>query len=358
MERSTRFVALIHIAGSLVLALASCGLRSEVCAQSNQDGAPLFSQAELITPQADDSIKRGLAYLKQKQLEDGSFNTMGNGRNVAVVGLAGMAFLAAGSTPGRDEFGENIDRCVDYLLENTADSGLIAAPEGATRGPMYGQGFATLFLCEVHGMADRPDLRDKISNAVALILRAQNSEGGWRYAPEPRDADVSVTVCQVMALRAARNAGVAVPKETIDRSIAYVKRCQNADGGFRYMAGDGPPDSGFARTAAGVVALYNAGEYRGPEIAAGLEYLARRLPAKDSTWSDAYFFYGQYYAAQAMWHAGGDRWRTWFPAIRDLLIPLQREDGSWLDSVGPEYGTAMALIVLQTPNNYLPILQR
>lgn len=319
---------------------------------------PLFSQADLMTAQTDDAVKRGLAFLRQQQLEDGSFGTAGNGRNVAVVGLAGMAFLAAGSTPGRGEFGANIDRCIDYLLDNTADSGLISAPEGAMRGPMYGQGFAALFLSEVQGMADRPALRDRLDTAIDLIVAAQNPEGGWRYLPEPRDADVSVTVCEVMALRAARNAGIAVPRETVDRSIAYVKKCQNADGGFRYMLDRGPPESGFARTAAGVVALYNAGQYGGPEIISGLDYLAKHPPTKDAAWSDAYFFYGHYYAVQAMWHAGGDRWRAWYPAIRDQLLPMQREDGSWIDTVGPEYGTAMACIILQTPNNYLPILQR
>jgi hypothetical protein len=338
--------------GALLLVVAVL-LTSAVHAQEQA-----FSQAKLITPEANAAIERGLAYLSEQQLEDGSFSTTGNGRNVAVVGLAGMAFLAEGSTPGRGKYGENIDRCIDFLLENIAVSGLIAAPEGTARGPMYGHGFALLFLCEVHGMTERPALRDRIAAAVDLIVAAQNREGGWRYTPEPRDADVSVTVCQVMALRAARNAGVAVPRETVDRSIAYVKQCQNADGGFRYMRADGPPDSGFARTAAGVVALYNAGLYEGPEISAGLEYLSQRLPTKEAGEDEAYYFYGHYYAAQAMWHAGGERWTTWYPAIRDELLARQREDGSWMDPVCPEYGTAMASIVLQTPNNYLPILQR
>ncbi len=319
---------------------------------------PLFSQADLITPPSDDVIKRGLAYLAERQLEDGSFGTSGNGRNVAVVGLAGMAFLASGSTPGRGEFGQHIDRCIDFLLEHTSDSGLIAAPEGAVRGPMYGHGFAALFLCEVHGMADRPALRDSLSRATELIVASQNRDGGWRYEPRPQDADVSVTACQVMALRAARNAGIAVPRETVDRSIEYVKKCQNADGGFRYMLDQGPPESGFARTAAGIVALYNAGLYDGPEIAAGLEYLVKYSPGEKLPQSEAYYFYGHYYATQAMWHAGGEQWRAWFPAIRDQLTARQREDGSWIDSVSPEYGTAMACIILQTPNNYLPILQR
>jgi hypothetical protein len=318
---------------------------------------PVLAQAELVTPKAAEAIAKGLQYLAGRQLEDGSFGTSGGGRNVAVCALGGMAFLAAGSTPGRGEHGEHLDKCVDFLLEHTAEGGLISADEGATRGPMYGQGFAALFLCECYGMAEHDALRDRVGAAIELIIRAQNNEGGWRYTPEPRDADISVTVCQVMALRAARNAGLAVPKNTIDRSVEYVKQCQNADGGFRYMRVGASP-SGFARTAAGVVALYNAGIYEGPEIAQGLEYLGQFPPGKQTPPADAYYFYGHYYAVQAMWHAGGGTWEKWYPAIRDQLVARQASDGSWLDSIGPEYGTAMACIVLQTPNNYLPILQR
>jgi hypothetical protein len=318
----------------------------------------VFSQSKLVTKDAAEAIDRGLSYLAGRQLEDGSFGTSGAGANVAVCALGGMAFLAAGSTPGRGPYGEHLDQCIDYLLDNTSEAGLIAAGEGAMRGPMYGQGFAALFLCECYGMAEHEMLRDRVATAVTLIIHAQNKEGGWRYLPEPRDADISVTVCQVMALRAARNAGLAVPKETIDLSIDYVKKCQNGDGGFRYMLSGGPPVSGFARTAAGLAALYNAGVYEGPEIARGLEYLSARAPGKEGASIDGYYFYGHYYAVQAMWHAGGDSWLAWYLAIRDELLARQRSDGSWMDPVGPEYGTAMALIVLQTPNNYLPILQR
>ena len=49
-------------------------------------------------------------------------------------------------------------------------------------------------------------LIDRLAASIELIIAAQNPEGGWRYTPQPRDADVSVTVCQVMALRAAHKA--------------------------------------------------------------------------------------------------------------------------------------------------------
>ena len=100
---------------------------------------------------------------------------------------------------------------------------------------MYGHGFATMFLAECYGMSPRPELREKLAKAVKIIVNSQNKEGGWRYQPVRADADISVTVCEIMALRAARNAGLFVPNETIDRAIDYVKRSQNADGGFMYM---------------------------------------------------------------------------------------------------------------------------
>src|SRR5581483_4785863 len=160
-----------------------------------------------------------------------------------------------------------------------------------------------------------------------------------------RDADISVTICQVMALRAARNAGLHVPRDTIDRCIDYVKRSQNADGGFMYMLQGG--DSAFPRSATGIVALYSAGIYEGPEISKGLDYLMRFVPRGDAFSRETHYFYGHYYAVQAMWHAGGKYWTQWFPAIRDELVARQHPDGSWMDSICMEYGTAMACIVLQ-----------
>ena len=159
-----------------------------------------------------------------------------------------------------------------------------------------------------------------------------------------------------MALRAAKNSGIFVPKETIEKCIEYVRRSQNADGGFMYMLSGGPSD--FPRSAAGVVALYSAGIYEGEDLDRGLTYLMGHLPTNELKTGERHFFYGHYYAVQAMWHAGGDHWEKWYPAIRDKLIARQSEDGSWINSICKEYGTAMAAIVLQLPNNCVPILQR
>jgi len=314
------------------------------------------SAAELITPAAQRSIDRGLKWLAAGQHDDGSFGDGQYRGNTAVCALAGMAMISSGSTPGRGPYGDRLQRCVDYLLGCVQPSGFISGGDSA-RGPMYGHGFATMFLAECHGMSPRDDLREKLTKAVKIIVDSQNEQGGWRYQPVRAEADVSVTACEVMALRAARNAGLFVPNETIDRSIEFVKRSQNADGGFAYML-QGPRESAFPRSAAAVVALFSAGVYEGPEIDKGVEYLMRFMPGKDAARRETYYFYGQYYAVQAMWIAGGDCWNRWYRAVRDELIARQRADGAWVSTNGNQYATAMACIVLQVPNNYLPIFQR
>src|SRR4051812_21950437 len=306
------------------------------------------------------AVEKGLKYLASRQQEDGAFATSGYGRNAAVIALSGMTWLASGSTPGRGPYGENVGRVTDYLLNHCEQSGFISVEGAQSHGPMYEHGFATLFLAEVYGMSAREDLRDKLSQAVELIVRTQNVEGGWRYQPRREDADISVTICQVMALRAARNAGLKVPTATVDKCIDYVKRSQNADGGFRYML-QGPASSEFPRSAAGVVALHSAGIYEGREVERGLAFLDQFLPRGGSgagQLAEGHFFYGHYYAMQAMWQADGERWARWYPAVRDLLVGRQQPEGAWMDPVSSEYGTAMATIILQMPDNSVPIFQR
>ncbi|MEX0586616.1 MAG: prenyltransferase/squalene oxidase repeat-containing protein [Pirellulales bacterium] len=314
------------------------------------------SNEGLMDERAIAAVEKGLKYLASRQQPSGAFAAERLGGNIAVCGLAGMALMAAGSTPDRGPYGREVTRFHDYILGAATESGLIDVPRARSHGRMYDHGFATLFLAEVYGMSPRGDLRSKLAKAVQLIIDTQNDEGGWRYEPQRGEADISVTVCEVMTLRAARNAGIYVPGETIDRATDYVKRCQNPDGGFAYMASGG--ESGFARTAAAIVALYSAGLYDTAEVKKARAYLAAFRPRSDAVVRSNYYLYGHYYAAQAMWHAGGSAWAEWYTAVRDDLLTRQRSDGSWDDAYGAEYGTSMATLVLHMPNNYLPIFQR
>ncbi|MDX2115251.1 MAG: prenyltransferase/squalene oxidase repeat-containing protein [Planctomycetota bacterium] len=315
-----------------------------------------------IVPALEGAVSRGFRALAQMQSAEGHFEGMRTDRHVGISALAGIAFMADGNLPGRGDYAVNVERAIDFVLSSIAETGLIA--EDTSHGPMYGHGFAALFLGEAYGMIQGgPDtarssrMYEGLVKACRLIVETQNDEGGWRYNPVPHDADISVTICQIMALRSARNAGIDIPKRTIDRAVEYVRACQNPDGGFRYQMMSG--SSAWPRTAAGVASLYYAGVYQDQALDRGLGYLTENAFPNRGLGQGSHYFYGHYYAVQAMYLAGGEQWDRWWPAIRDELIAMQRPDGSWDDSyAGPAYGTAMALIVLQMPKRYLPIFQR
>jgi hypothetical protein len=315
-----------------------------------------------ITPALEEAVRRGFEYLRRQQKPDGSFGEGRYGEHIGVSSLCAISFMADGNVPGRGDFADCVQKALDFVLSHSSETGLLVSDE--THGPMYGHGFATLFLGEIYGMNSQDDrVRDALVRAVQLIVASQNDEGGWRYNPVPADADVSVTICQIMGLRSARNAGIKVPKSTIDDAVKYVRECQNPDGGFRYMRDSG--GSQWPRTAAGVASLYYAGVYEDESIARGLDYLRKTaFPRAGAApmaagFMQPHYFYGHYYAVQAMYLAGGEHWRAWWPAIRDELVARQNPDGSWSDAQnGGAYGTAMALIVLQMPKRYLPIFQR
>jgi hypothetical protein len=302
------------------------------------------------------AVQKGLDWLARNQGPDGSYGGEGMGKNAAITALAGLAFMEAGNLPGRGKYADNVSKCLSFILSSCQESGLIASDQ--SHGPMYGHGFATLFLGELYGMTGDDNVRDKLQKAVRLIEKCQNREGGWRYQPAPIDADISVTICQIMALRAARDAGIKVEKEVIDNSIKYVRSCQNSDGGFSYMAHQGGGGSGFARSAAGVASLYYAGVFEGDDLMRGLKYISRFTPSKINPTNpemEGHYYYGNYYAVQAMFLAGGDWWANWYPAIRDQLVSRQGTDGAWSGDFSEDYATSMALIILQMPNRYLPV---
>ncbi|QQE13918.1 terpene cyclase/mutase family protein [Planctomycetota bacterium] len=334
----------------IVLFAGNYALASDVETQRGAEDVTF----EEITPEMRASVDSALAFLAQAQMEDGSYGSERYPKHVGMTSLAAMAFMADGNLPGRGRYGRNVERAVNFVVNSAAESGFIAAD--TSHGPMYGHGFATLMLGEVYGMTNDSRVREVLIKAVRLIVNTQNHEGGWRYHPIPFDADVSVTICQIMALRSARNAGLSVPKETIDRAVRYVRQCQNPnDGGFRYMLSSG--GSAFPRSAAGVASLFYAGIYEGDDINRALSYLLRE--GRNITFrSGGHYYYGHYYAGQAMYLAGGEYWQLWYPRIRDELVSKQNDDGSWDSSHGKSYGTAMGLLILQIPNRLLPIFQR
>lgn len=317
-----------------------------------------LAASDIATP--DKVVERGLTAMLKLQQPDGSFDNA-----AGITSLCGMALLAGGNTATRGPYREQSAKALHYVL-GAQDK--LSGYLGGDSGNMYSHGFATLYLAESYGMATDPGLRRALEAAIDLIYRAQNSEGGWRYSPAPIDADLSVTICQVMALRAANNVGVGgeETQKVIGRAISYVRHCANGDGSFGYQGGgsgwgtNGP--EGVPRCAAGCMSLIGAGITDPADAVLGPSLRFLRSHVNDHLQGRGdYYWYGEYYAAQALFHSPEPSdWDNYWNKAWPIIAKAQEPDGLWTrsDSVGPAYNSAMALIILQIPNNYLPIFQR
>ena len=325
----------------------------------------------LTTPRSVAAAEAADRWLALRQRPDGS---IGSGRrfrgNVGVTALCGLAWASGGSVPSGGPHAANAAAAARFLLDHQAPDGLFFAadsPDTPPDGSMYGHGFATLYLCEILGELEEPAfdpdaVRAALTRAVRRIADSQNRAGGWRYLPTSADADVSVTVCQIAALRSARDAGLPVPGGVVPAAVSYVRSCRNpADGGFFYQA-ERRDGSRFARSAAAVSALRTAGvddPAVEAEIAAGLRYVLARRPSRGG---GAYPFYGRFYATRAAWQAGGETWAAWYPPMRDDLLRTAVPAGADLfwrsGAISDEYATAMAVLALRVPHRLLPIFRR
>lgn len=306
---------------------------------------PSLQVAEL-TPDVEKAIKGGLDWLVKSQAADGSWGAQ---YKTASTALGLMAFMVKGHFPDKPPHGETLSKAVSALVAQAApDSGYLGRS-------MYEHGLATLALSEVWGMSGakgKTDVGATLKSAVTVILKSQHPGGGWRYNPAPTDADLSVTVMQIVALASAKEAGILVPDTTLDKAVRYVLSCRHAEsGGFCYQPGGGPS---WVRTGAGVLSLMMSGQRDNEAVKTGLEYLLKQ-PGSIFSGSEQYF-YGHYYSVQAMYQAGDRHYRDWYPQIRDALLKKQAADGRWEDGEG--IATPIAILVLGVPYRFLPIYQR
>ncbi|MBQ65147.1 MAG: prenyltransferase [Euryarchaeota archaeon] len=308
-----------------------------------------------LTPEAEASIKKGLAYLAKAGVQNPDGSWGGSQNPVAETSVGLMAFMLKGYVPGRGEYGRLMDKAISYLINKGREQrGFMGTPNN--HAGMYEHGLAVLALSEAWGQSKNPRLKTGLRRAVDIILRAQNAEGGWRYNPEPRDADLSMTVMHVVALNSAREAGISVPDATIEKATKYVLSCQDEDsGGFRYQPGGGEP--GFARSAAGVMSLIMCGQLRHKATQRGLAFL-KAYPDRKFDKNYPRFHYSHYYAIQAMYQAGESDFQSWYPRIAATIVSKQQQDGSWSGAHGTVYGTGFSILILGVPYRYLPIYQR
>ena len=311
--------------------------------------------------EVDRSIDKGLAWVVKKQdPQEGHYQSR---LKYCDTALASMALMASGHFPGRSKYGQNLRRGILYLVREVERNNGYYGKDG---GRMYGHGICTLALCEAYGMMPNPKdnrlIRKALEPAIEIITRSQVKDkkskhfGGWRYEPQPKDADLSVTVWQILALRSAQNCQIEVPKESIDDGINYVRRTfSKKHGAFTYQ---GNRTSASMRTA-GIVSLMALGANKSEEdklrIAQSGEFLKKFDPR-----SGQHFYYQAYYLATAANMLGGEYREVFLKKLQKALIKLQNKEGDFRKHTGHDggvYATSFAIICLAVRYQYLPIYQ-
>lgn len=339
-----------------------------------------------ITPESEEAVELGLEWLAKNQGPRGNWDN----DDLGLVAMGALAFLAAGHTPGKGKYGENVQRALDYVVSNSKPSGLMNIAN--EKRDMYNHGLAAFVLTQAYGMSHDERLGPALERALRLISDVQCRDGGWDYVARRQDRghDLSLVVMQAKALRGATDVGFEIPPRTIDLAIqrvrGYYRTTGKADGRgadygdhpladqpgqFTYNGGGGT----IAMAAAGVVCLQEFGQYDDFRIGRSMDVVHEAIAKEKRNWMRSrdnklpFDGYTLYYVAQAIYQVGGKGWEEHYPTLRDALVHKQKRDGNesekgaWEDGnrlrgkAGQLYGTSVAVFTLSIPNRYLPILQ-
>lgn len=308
---------------------------------------------------------RGLAYLASTQTANGDWPGSGGYNGPGVTGMAVMTFLASGEDPNYGPYSNVIRKGLrNIILGQDASTGYLASQNGG----MYDHGFAMLALAEAYGTVDDRELwageskkSRSIGQALELAVRCsitsqkKNQYGGWRYSPDATDADTSVSGAVMVGLLAARNAGIEVPDEVVDRAVKYFTSMTDESGFVGYSGGLGGFGESTARTAIATLVYAVSRRKDLPQYKATIK---KSVESIESTGNDHYLEYTRYYQAQALFQGDVIGWEKWNKLLIRQLKDAQAADGSFQSQFGQSCGTSLSLLGLALNYRFLPIYER
>lgn len=320
-----------------------------------------------IPPEVRTIYEKGADYLAKSQRDDGSWGKgaqfHGSEAN-GVCGLCVMAFLSTGEDPNFGKYATNIRKALRHIIRSQNPK------TGYLQGNMYVHGFAMLALSEAYGAVDDDMLwagqnkdnktrtiGESLELAVRLAVSSQkkNPQNGWRYGPSDPSADTSIVGAVLMGLLAARNAGIEVPDEAIDKALGYMKSMTSDGSGQVGYSGLGGFGESTARSSIACL-VYSIGKRQEwKEYEATKKYVADHILGSESSWP----FYTRYYQSQALFQADYESWQKWNRDTIRRMRDMQNDDGQIGTSQhGPAYSTSMSLLALALNFRFLPIYER
>ncbi|HEY2827443.1 MAG TPA: hypothetical protein VGJ04_07560, partial [Pirellulales bacterium] len=277
------------------------------------------------SPETESAVQAALRWLAISQSDDGHWDAdrfgaghessvLGQDRqgagakaDSAVTGLALLAFLGSGNTHVQGDYAKNVQRGLEYLMSIQRSDGNLSG-DAETFAYMYSHGMAALALSEAYAMTGDKRLEAAVQSAIKYTLRAQiRSTGGWRYQaiekPSER-GDTSQLGWQLLSLKSAELAGVAVPATAGEGAVRFLKSVSSGQFGGKasYRLGEAPSRT---MTAEALVCRQFLGMAReNPASNEAGEYLLTQLPNAEKI--NLYYWY---YGTLGMYQLQGDYWR-------------------------------------------------
>lgn len=352
----------------------SLGLALIAVAATAVAQGPVVRYGDPVPRDVREMYDAGLRYLIKTQDESGAWKDGQAGPGV--TGMALMALLASGEDPNHGPYRVPIRKALrSMIVSQNAETGFLGSGQG--HDSMYQHGFGMLALSEAYGTVDDRTLWTEasaggqkgrpIGQALELSVRcavtsAQNNpHGAWRYSPDAKDADTSVSGAVLMGLLGARNAGIEVPDETIDKAIKYYASMTGPNGQLGYSGG--PGGGSDAVTSIGVLVYAIARHKALPQYAKAANYLKGRSLGNDAG-GEGYPTYTRYYRAQALFQADVAAWEKWNAGLVKEMKAMQAKDGSFAGFAGRGGGfggtvdTSLALLSLAVNYKFLPVYER
>ena len=342
-----------------------------------------ITRTEVYERDMPDAIAEGVAYLVKSQQEDGSWGAGKQTRGfeiyasvpgshhafrVATTALCVMALREAGET-------EAHGRGLEYLVTK----GYARRDTGDIIYNVWAHTYALQALAVEMRHTSDPRVRTMAEWHLDHLVRYETVSGGWFYydfdaqTQTPSEGTSSFNAAAgLVALWEAKQSGLAVPTDLVERANRRLEECRLPNGAYLYglylqyrpLHPVNMPQGSIGRTQACNYALWlwnseNVGEQQSRE---GLEdffkhhaiiEIGRKRQYPHEAWfaTSGYFYYfGHYYAGLLLEKMGEPGRREFGSRLAETVLPHQEPDGSWWDyamwDYHKPYGTAYALMTL------------
>ena len=337
------------------------------------------------------AIEEGVTWLVKTQNKDGSFGQYTSGRDFEVmadvpgslhafkVATTALCWMGLFESPLKTPQGDAAaEKALAYLVKNAR----VKRPNGMEMYNIWSFGFGLQALAEALAKgakgASEADIRKACEELVKAFELYQVPDGGFTYydfevgSYHPSDSSMSFTTATVLiALHAAKSAGLEVPDKVVARAVKSVKSCRLATGSYLYgpylkyqptMGINQPKGSSLRNQVCNLALALWGGGVTDQDLLAGLEEMIElhkfaiagvRRPIPHESWyqvSGYFYLYGYAYAGMVLKRLPDLEQKRLAPKLTAQLLKVREPDGSFWDyplyGFHKPYGTGFALMAL------------